>query len=146
MSKASPGAEATRRIAAEIVAAYVSGNAISTIDLPKLIVETFTTIGTIEAPPLAVVAKETRPAVPINKSITPKYLVCLEDGLRFVSLKRHLSMHGMTPGEYKTKWGLPSDYPMVAPNHSAMRSAVAKRIGLGSKAAAGRARAAGARS
>ena len=73
------------------------------------------------------------PAVPINESITPNYLSCLEDGKQFKSLKRHLGMHGMTPDEYRTRWGLAHDYPMVAPRYSKARSRLAKKIGLGRK-------------
>jgi predicted transcriptional regulator len=73
------------------------------------------------------------PAVPVNESITPDYLTCLEDGMQFRSLKRHLGLHGMTPDEYRSKWGLPKDYPMVAPKYSKARSRLAKKIGLGRK-------------
>ena len=73
------------------------------------------------------------PAVPIDESITPNYLTCLEDGKQFKSLKRHLGMHGMTPDEYRTKWGLPDNYPMVAPKYAKTRSRLAKKIGLGRK-------------
>ena len=76
------------------------------------------------------------PAVPINESITPNYLSCLEDGKQFKSLKRHLGMHGMTPDEYRTKWGLPDNYPMVAPKYAKARSRLAKKIGLGRKRSA----------
>jgi predicted transcriptional regulator len=75
------------------------------------------------------------PAVPVDESITPDYLTCLEDGLQFKSLKRHLGMHGMTPDEYRNKWGLPKDYPMVAPKYAKARSRLAKKIGLGRKRA-----------
>ena len=73
------------------------------------------------------------PAVPIDESITPDYVTCLEDGKQFKSLKRHLGMHGMTPDEYRTKWGLPDNYPMVAPKYAKTRSRLAKKIGLGRK-------------
>jgi MucR family transcriptional regulator, transcriptional regulator of exopolysaccharide biosynthesis len=73
------------------------------------------------------------PAVPVDQSISPDYLTCLEDGLQFKSLKRHLGMHGLTPDEYRSKWGLPNDYPMVAPRYSKARSRLAKKIGLGRK-------------
>jgi predicted transcriptional regulator len=82
-------------------------------------------------------AESTRdPAVPIDESITPNYLICLEDGKQFRSLKRHIGMHGMTPDEYRAKWGLASDYPMVAPRYSKVRSRLAKKIGLGRKRSA----------
>jgi predicted transcriptional regulator len=73
------------------------------------------------------------PAVPVDQSISPDYLTCLEDGLQFKSLKRHLGIHGLSPDEYRSKWGLPSDYPMVAPKYSKARSRLAKKIGLGRK-------------
>jgi predicted transcriptional regulator len=76
------------------------------------------------------------PAVPIDESITPDYVTCLEDGLQFKSLKRHIGMHGMTPDEYRTKWGLPDNYPMVAPKYAKTRSRLAKKIGLGRKRSA----------
>src|SRR5262245_28731075 len=82
-------------------------------------------------------AESTRdPAVPIDESITPNYLICLEDGKQFRSLKRHIGMHGMTPDEYRAKWGLARDYPMVAPRYSKVRSRLAKKIGLGRKRSA----------
>jgi predicted transcriptional regulator len=82
-------------------------------------------------------AESTRdPAVPIDESIAPNYLICLEDGKQFRSLKRHIGMHGMTPDEYRAKWGLASDYPMVAPRYSKVRSRLAKKIGLGRKRSA----------
>jgi predicted transcriptional regulator len=77
------------------------------------------------------------PAVPVDQSISPDYLTCLEDGLQFKSLKRHLGIHGLSPDEYRSKWGLPSDYPMVAPKYSKARSRLAKKIGLGRKRKAG---------
>ena len=77
------------------------------------------------------------PAVPVGELISPDYLTCLEDGLQFKSLKRHLGMHGLTPEQYRTKWGLPADYPMVAPKYAKARSRLAKKIGLGRKRKAG---------
>src|SRR5262245_43191113 len=79
------------------------------------------------------VPAEREPAVPVNESISPDYLTCLEDGLQFKSLKRHLGLHGMTPDDYRRKWGLPKDYPMVAPKYAKARSRLAKKIGLGRK-------------
>lgn len=88
------------------------------------------------AAPAADTSEPQKPAVPIKKSVTPDYILCLEDGKQFKSLKRHLATHhGVTPDEYRAKWGLPADYPMVAPNYSASRSALAKATGLGRKAA-----------
>lgn len=119
---------------AEIVSAYVSNNAVSPTDLPGLIASTHSAMQSLsvvaEQPP-----EELKPAVPIKKSVTPDYIVCLDDGKKFKSMKRHLAGLGMTPDEYRAKWGLPSDYPMVAPNYAATRSALAKSNGLGRTAA-----------
>jgi predicted transcriptional regulator len=132
-------------LSADIVSAYVSHNALSASDIPKLIASVHATLtglgGIVEAE--AVV--ELRPAVSIKKSITPDYLICLEDGKKFKSLKRHLrTEYDMSPEEYRAKWGLPVDYPMVAPTYSEARSRLAKTIGLGRKpktpAARGRAK------
>jgi predicted transcriptional regulator len=122
----------------EIIAAYVSHNAINIADLPGLIAKVhtaLTTLGTGEAPTASV--PELKPAVPIRKSVTPDYLICLEDGKQFKSLKRHLMTHfQLTPDQYRAKWGLPENYPMVAPAYSATRSTLAKSAGLGRKPAA----------
>ena len=113
-----------------IVAAHVSNNAVPTADLPGVIAtvhETLAALGTEEAP-------RPEPAVPIKKSITPDYIICLEDGTEHKMLKRHLkTAHGMTPAEYRERWGLPRDYPLVSPNYAATRSKLAKKIGLGRK-------------
>jgi predicted transcriptional regulator len=116
---------------AEIVAAYVSANSIPASDLPGLIHNVHTAlIGVAAGEPPPPPPKD--PAVPIKKSITPDFLVCLEDGRRFKSLKRHLrTKYDMTPEEYRAKWGLPKDYPMVAPNYARARSDLAKQMGLG---------------
>src|SRR5271165_3747975 len=115
----------------EIVAAFVSKNQTATADLPALIQAVHRALTGI-----SVVAPEPEPrkepAVPIRRSITPDYLVCLEDGKTFKSLKRHLrTKYDLSPEEYRAKWGLPKDYPMVAPNYAAARSALAKNMGLG---------------
>lgn len=121
-------------LAADVVSAYVSNNPIPVGDLPALIGQVHAalraTAGGISAQePVALT-----PAVPIRKSVTPDYIISLEDGKKFKSLKRHLSTHyGLTPGEYRAKWGLPVDYPMVAPNYAAKRSSLAKSMGLGRK-------------
>jgi len=116
---------------AEIVAAYVSANSIPASDLPGLIHNVHTALtGVAAGEPPPPPPKD--PAVPIKKSITPDFLVCLEDGRRFKSLKRHLrTKYDMTPEEYRAKWGLPKDYPMVAPNYARARSDLAKQMGLG---------------
>jgi predicted transcriptional regulator len=120
-------------LAAEIVAAFVSKNPLPKSDLPALIHAMHSAVASLSTDgkraPLQVEAKE--PAVPIRKSITPDFLICLEDGKRFKSLRRHLGTLGLTPHQYREKWKLPSDYPMVAPNYAAQRSAMAKKIGLG---------------
>jgi predicted transcriptional regulator len=118
-------------LSADIVAAYVSRNSVTPGGLPaliKLVHSALTSLGAVEAVPKPEVLV---PAVPVRKSITPGFLICLDDGKKFKSLKRHLANLGMTPDQYRAKWGLPKDYPMVAPEYAATRSALAKKIGLG---------------
>ncbi len=123
-------------LTAKIVSAHVSKNPVAVEALPGLIQSVYrslSTAGEAEAPPTPVHT----PAVPIKKSVFPDFIVCLEDGKKLKMLKRHLqTSYGMTPDAYRTKWGLPRDYPMVAPNYAATRSGLAKQIGLGRKAAA----------
>ncbi|WP_292277874.1 MucR family transcriptional regulator [Mesorhizobium sp.] len=125
--------DALIELTADVVSAYVSNNPVPVGELPALIDHVHAALkGTIGGP----VAKpeELKPAVPVRKSVTPDYIISLEDGKKFKSLKRHLSTHyGLTPDEYRAKWGLPADYPMVAPNYAAARSALAKTMGLGRK-------------
>ena len=120
-------------LAAEMVAAFVSNNSVPTSELPALIHAVHTAVARLavgpESAPPQIEAKA--PAVPIRKSITPDFLICLEDGKRFKTMRRHLAGLGLTPEQYRQKWSLPSDYPMVAPNYAAQRSAMAKKIGLG---------------
>ncbi len=117
-----------------IVCAYVSHDPVSRTDLPALIAEVNKAVQGMFSPILpAAPEPELHPAVPVRKSVTPDYLICLDDGQKFKSLKRHLMILGMTPEQYRAKWGLPNDYPMVAPNYSAARSKLAKSIGLGKK-------------
>jgi predicted transcriptional regulator len=120
-------------LASEIVAAFVSNNPLPKSELPSLILAVHTAMVRLaavpESVPLQIEVKT--PAVPIRSSITPEFLICLDDGKRFKSLKRHLTRHGLSPEQYREKWNLPSDYPMVAPNYAAQRSALAKQIGLG---------------
>jgi predicted transcriptional regulator len=124
-------------LSAEIVAAYVSHNALSPTDLPKLISEVHGALKGLSATEQAPLPEERKPAVPVRKSVGQDYIVCLEDGKKFKSLKRHLRTHySLTPEEYREKWGLPPEYPMVAPNYSQTRSRLAKINGLGRKAAA----------
>jgi predicted transcriptional regulator len=121
----------------EIVSAYVSHNSISTHDLPTLISAVHTALKNLGATAPVEAALELKPAVSIKKSVTPDFIICLDDGKKFKSLKRHLMTHfQMTPDDYRAKWGLPDDYPMVAPNYAAVRSSLAKTNGLGRKPAA----------
>ena len=119
-----------------VVSAFVTKNNVSASDLPKLIADVHQAFAGLNAPAAPLEAEAAKPAVSVRKSITPDFLICLEDGRKFKSLKRHLAQLGLTPDEYRTKWNLPRDYPMVAPNYSASRSALAKSIGLGRKQAA----------
>lgn len=119
----------------EIVSAYVSHNAISPTDLPRLIADVHAALKTLSSDEAAAPVEEKKPAVPVRRSVTADYIVCLEDGKKFKSLKRHLRTHyNLSPEEYREKWGLPADYPMVAPSYSATRSKLAKDNGLGRKA------------
>ncbi len=118
-------------LTAHIVANYVGNNSASVNDLPALIRNVHAALAGITAPPAPVVEAKT-PAVPIRKSVTPDAIICLEDGRRFKSLKRHLrTKYNLSPEEYRAKWGLPKDYPMVAPNYALARSNLAKTMGLG---------------
>jgi predicted transcriptional regulator len=120
------------RMTAEIVSAYVGQNALPTQQLPEVINSVYVTLTGLQGSPVEAPSEPARPAVPIKKSVTPEYIVCLEDGKKLKMLKRHLrSTYDMTPDEYRAKWGLPPDYPMVAPNYAAQRSEFAKKIGLG---------------
>jgi MucR family transcriptional regulator, transcriptional regulator of exopolysaccharide biosynthesis len=129
----SMGASNPIELAAEIVAAFISNNPLPKGDLPSLIHAVHTAVVRLGAGPESAQPQieEKTPAVPIRKSITPDFLICLDDGKRFKSLRRHLTRLGLTPEQYREKWNLPSDYPMVAPNYAAQRSALAKQIGLG---------------
>jgi len=119
-------------LAAEIVSAYVSNNTVPTSDLAALIGDVHQALVKAATGALEPVKEELKPAVPVRRSVTPDYIVCLEDGKKFKSLKRHLrTSYNMTPEEYREKWGLRPDYPMVAPNYAAERSKLAKKIGLG---------------
>ena len=128
-------AEASQSIelAAEIVAAFVANNSLPIAELPGLIHATHAALERLASRPVdtAPQVEKKEPAVSIRKSLTPDFLVCLDDGKKFKSLRRHLATLGMTPDQYRAKWGLPSDYPMVAPNYAAARSELAKRSGLG---------------
>jgi predicted transcriptional regulator len=119
-------------LAADIVSAYVSNNSVPSTDLPALIHDVYSALVRVTSGAAPVSAEAQKPAVPAKKSITNEYIVCLEDGKKFKSLKRHLrTQFNMSPEEYREKWGLPADYPMVAPNYAQARSQLAKHMGLG---------------
>lgn len=121
-------------LATNIVAAHVSNNSVAVTDLPQLIRDVYETLSTVQGGGERQVERPT-PAVPVKRSVTPDYIVCLEDGKKLKMLKRHLkTAYNMTPEEYRDRWGLPSDYPMVAPNYAKQRSKLAKQIGLGTRA------------
>jgi predicted transcriptional regulator len=121
-------------LTADIVSAYVSNNTVVAADLPGVIHNVFDALSRASASSGQPAREELRPAVPVKRSVTPEYIVCLEDGKKFKSLKRHLRTHyDLSPEEYREKWGLPHDYPMVAPNYAAARSDLAKRMGLGQR-------------
>jgi len=121
-------------LTADIVSAYVSNNTVVAADLPGVIHNVFDALSRASAASVQPAREELRPAVPVKRSVTPEYIVCLEDGKKFKSLKRHLRTHyDLSPEEYREKWGLPHDYPMVAPNYAAARSDLAKRMGLGQR-------------
>ena len=123
----------------EIVAAHVSNNTVALGDLPQLINQVYNSLANIGVVPTPVAVRP-QPAVSIKKSVQPDYIVCLEDGKKLKMLKRHLkTAYNMSPEAYRERWGLPPDYPMVAPNYARQRSHLAKEIGLGTRARRGRA-------
>lgn len=123
---------AITEMTADIVSAYVSNNSIATADIPNLIQSIYKALQGVSGAAEAAEPEPQEPAVPIKRSITPDFIVCLEDGRKFKSLKRHLrTKYNMSPEEYRSKWGLAKDYPMVAPNYAKARSELAKQMGLG---------------
>ena len=125
-------------LTSQIVSAFVSKNSVQAADLPALIANVYQSLKSAGQPSAAPAeaAADLKPAVPVKKSVTPEYIICLEDGKKLKMLKRHLSSsYGMTPDEYRAKWGLPADYPMVAPNYAKQRSDLALKLGLGRRAA-----------
>lgn len=118
-------------LTADVVAAYVSNNPVPANQVPELISSIHASLAGVLAPPKAQEPERPTPAIPIKKSITPDFLISLEDGRQYKSLKRHLAGRGLTPQQYRAKWGLPMDYPMVAPNYAQKRSELAKAAGLG---------------
>jgi predicted transcriptional regulator len=125
------------KLASEIVSAYVSNNPVPASELPSMIKSVHATLGSLAGAQVSDTLTSQKPAVPVKKSITAEFIICLEDGKKLKMLKRYLrSNYNLTPEEYRAKWGLPADYPMVAPNYAAQRSEFAKKIGLGRNAPA----------
>jgi predicted transcriptional regulator len=119
-------------LTAQIVSAYVGNNAVAASDIPALLNQVHSALIRLSRAAPENVGEVLKPAVSLKRSVTPEYIVCLEDGKKFKSLKRHLrTQYKMTPEQYREKWGLPADYPMVAPNYAAARSSLAKQMGLG---------------
>jgi predicted transcriptional regulator len=127
-----PGDSSYIELTANIVSAYVSNNTVPSADIPSLISQVHAALKRVSAGQAAAPAEPLKPAVPVKRSVTPEYIVCLEDGHKFKSLKRHLrTRYSMTPEQYREKWGLAPDYPMVAPKYAEARSQLAKQMGLG---------------
>lgn len=121
-------------LTAQIVSAYVSNNTVVASDLPALIADTYQALTRTSGSVVAIDREEPKPKVAVKRSVMPDYIICLEDGKKFKSLKRHLRTHyNMSPEEYREKWALPHDYPMVAPNYARARSDLAKKMGLGTR-------------
>jgi predicted transcriptional regulator len=119
-------------LTADIVSAYVSNNTVAASEIPDLINQVHRALLRVSGGVVELSAEPVKPAVSVKRSVTPEYIVCLEDGKKFKSLKRHLrTQYGMTPEQYREKWNLPPEYPMVAPNYAAARSQLAKQMGLG---------------
>ncbi len=119
-------------LAADIVSAYVSNNSVPASDLPSLISEVYNALLRVGSSVAAAPAEPPKPAIAVKRSVTNDFIICLEDGKKFKSLKRHLrTQYGLSPEDYREKWGLPADYPMVAPNYAKARSNLAKQMGLG---------------
>jgi predicted transcriptional regulator len=134
---AAEGSSELLKLVSEIVASYVSNNPVPVSELPAMIRSVHATLGGLSGSLAIDAVTSQKPAVTIKKSITPEYLICLEDGKKLKMLKRYLrSRYGLSPDQYRTKWGLPADYPMVASNYAAQRSEFAKKIGIGRTAPA----------
>lgn len=122
------------RFTTAIVSSYVAHNSIEESQLPNVIKSVYDSLSELNGEASSASQSNQKPAVPIRNSVTPDFIVCLEDGKKFKMMKRHLrNIYGLSPEEYRTKWGLPPDYPIVAPNYANRRSALAKKFGLGSK-------------
>jgi len=129
-----PKVEYTLEMTAEVVSAYVGNNPVSSAELPNLIRDVHETFAKLNGSGGGYPTEKRKPAVSIKKSLNDDFLICLEDGKKFKSLKRHLRSHfNLSPEEYREKWGLPLDYPMVAPNYAKERSTLARKMGLGRK-------------
>jgi predicted transcriptional regulator len=127
-----PGESSFIELTASIVSAYVSNNPVASAEIPNLISQVHSALKRVSGGQVAVPAEPLKPAVPVKRSVADDHIVCLEDGLKFKSLKRHLrTRYNLTPDQYREKWSLPPDYPMVAPNYAAARSQLAKQMGLG---------------
>jgi predicted transcriptional regulator len=127
-----PGDSSYIQLTAGIVSAYVSNNTVPSAEIPNLINQVHAALLRVSGGQATTPAEPLKPAIPVKRSITSDYIVCLEDGKKFKSLKRHLrTQYNMTPEQYRDKWALPADYPMVAPNYAAARSQLAKQMGLG---------------
>ena len=123
------------KMTTQVVSAYLGNNPVPASQIPDVIRSVFSSLTNLDGGSPEIMPQTQKPAVTVKKSVTPEYIVCLEDGKRLKMLKRHLrTTYNMTPDEYRAKWGLPTDYPMVAPNYAKQRSAFAKKIGLGRKA------------
>lgn len=121
-------------LTADIVSAYVSNNTIGASELPQIIADVHSALSRVSGGQPVPQREELKPAVPVKKSVTPDFIICLEDGKKFKSLKRHIRTHyDLSPEEYREKWELPHDYPMVAPNYASARSQLAKKMGLGQR-------------
>lgn len=123
------------RMTTEVVSAYLMNNTVAAAQIPEVINTVYESLTRLNTETVEPESEPIKPAVPVRRSVTPEYIICLEDGKRLKMLKRHLrTTYNMTPEEYRAKWGLPADYPMVAPNYAAQRSEFAKKIGLGKNA------------
>lgn len=131
-------------LTADVVAAYVSNNPVPAGELPNLIAEVHSALGKVGGAPGVAAVEKQKPAVNPKRSVQDDYIICLEDGKKFKSLRRHIMTHyGLTPDQYREKWGLEASYPMVAPNYAAARSQLAKKMGLGRKRKTGKSPSAG---
>ena len=126
-------------LTSDIVSSHVANNSVAMADVPSLIEQVFNSLERLGSNQVEEVSEKPKPAVPVRRSVTPDYIICLEDGKKLKMLKRHLrTAYDMTPEEYRERWGLAADYPMVAPNYAVQRRDLAKKIGLGTKRSKGK--------